>query len=142
MHFRGFVIVDQPTNEAVNAAMEPHREGYDSETDTGYGEWDWFRVGGRYDGYLVSDGEMLRRETKGGFNFGPAHTDIARNSVKVSDLPKDRRSIYFFVVGKEWVAKESWDGETFKDNEDFEGQLSEALKQHPDKYVVVVDAHS
>src|SRR5215472_14171450 len=95
MHYRGLVIVNRPTDRAVKKAMAPH--GFDG----GGSRWDWWRVGGRFDGYLQK--EEAARATHGGHNFDPSHQDIARNHVRVADLPADRRDVNFFVSDGEWI---------------------------------------
>lgn len=159
MHFLGFAIVPEPTDEAVDAAMAPHQEGYepapDGDEDGGrsFGHWDWYRVGGRWDGYLVSDEEMKARETDNGFNFQPENEQVDRNAVRVSEVPADRRSVYFFVADGEWVAHETWDSEApsswdkngkgaHVEVPDFADRLDAALTAHPDHFVVVIDAHN
>ena len=137
MHYRGFVFVDEPTEEAVAKAMEGYGDGH---------KWDWYRCGGRYDGYLQGDDEMKRRETHNGFNFDDSNKSAARNSCKVRDIPADRRQVYFFVANWSWVEREMFvDGYPsgrIEHNALFDVQLSQAITENPDKFVVVVDAHN
>src|SRR5436309_1173200 len=100
MHYRGFVFVPEPTEEAVAEAMKEHG-GHDAAGD----EWDWYRCGGRDDGYLQGDAEMDRRETHNGFSFDVSNASARRNSCKASDVPMDRRQVYFFVVAGNWVER-------------------------------------
>ena len=150
MHYLGFVIVPEPTEEAVSMAMEPH--GCDEENETG-GYWDWYRPGGRYDGYLVSDDEMKARKTDNGFNFQPENKRVDRNCCLARDIPADRRRVYFFVSDGEWVECESWDNNApskwdeggkgaFVETPNFGDKLDAALAAHPDHWVVVIDAHN
>lgn len=140
MHYRGFVFVDEPTEEAVSEAMQEFG-GREESGD----KWDWFRCGGRHDGYLQGDEEMTRRETHNGFNFDAANKSAARNSCKVSEIPADRQKIYFFVAGHAWVEREvyisGYPRGRFVDNDLFGAQLSQAIADNPDKWAVVVDAH-
>jgi hypothetical protein len=141
MHYRGFVFVDEPTEEAVQEAMKYHGGRDDS-----WGRWDWYRCGGREDGYLQGDEEMTRRETDNGFNFSDQNKSASRNSCKARDLPADRQQIYFFVVDGVWVEREiyisGYPHGRFEDNALFRDQLSAALAEKPDRWVVVVDAHN
>jgi hypothetical protein len=43
MHYLGAVIVDEPTEEALDKAMEGQKDSH----------WDWYRPGGRWDGWLA-----------------------------------------------------------------------------------------
>ena len=132
MHYAGFVFVTEPTDAALAAAMASFYEK----------EWDWFRVGGRWDGYLVSDVEMKDRETHNGFNFDPANKDISRNNCLAQDLPDDRRRVAFFVADGQWMARKEWNGEAWTERETFASDLERALAEQPDRYVVIVDAHN
>lgn len=153
MHSRGFVIVSEPTEETLDAAMGPHKEqDDDNNDDKPVGHWDWYRAGGRYDGYLVSDEEMRARRRDNGFNHQPENERIDLNCCKVKDLPTDRRSVYFFVADGEWVASEVYDEQaicpfynelgSYVEVLDFYDRLTSALADHPDDYIIVIDAHS
>ena len=131
MHYVGFVFVDEPTKEAVAAAMEDHG------VDNGR-HWDWYRCGGRWDGYLLGEDEMKSRETDNGFNWN--HDGAP----------------HFFVEGYYFVAKEyynEYELSTWSTPEkpnygailptpNFATRYEDAIKRNPDKYVVVVDAHN
>lgn len=141
MHYLGFVFVDQPTKEAVAEAMEDHK-------DT---KWDWYRCGGRWDGYFGGDEEMARRATDNSFNFQPRNDDASTNFCKVSELPADKRP-HFFVVDYCFVPKEYYNEYEKSPHGDFYGAIlptphweerwQAALVKHADKFVVVVDAHN
>ncbi len=141
MHYRGFVFVAEPTEAAVEAAMAEHG-GHDSGCD----KWDWYRCGGRGDGYLQGDAEMTARKTHDGFNFADENSSAGRNSCKVRDLPSDRRLIYFFVIDGVWIEREIYTSGyphgRFEDNKLFLAQFEAALMANPDSWIVVVDAHN
>lgn len=141
MHYLGFVFVDEPTNEKVAAAMEDHKNEY----------WDWYRCGGRWDGYLAGPEEEKRRETSGGFNFGEQHDQASRNFCRVADLPPDKKP-HFFVSGYDWVPREYYNKYEKSPHFDGYGAILEtphwedrwkaALEKHKDDFLVVVDAHN
>lgn len=145
MHFMGFVFVKEPTVEAVKAAMEDHGG------DNG-GKWDWYRCGGRWDGYFGGEDEMKSRETHNGFNFEDRNNDAARNAMKVADLKPDHEPPYFFVSDYSWVPKQYYNefekskhGSGFGailDTPHFADRYADALKANADGWVVVVDAHN
>ncbi len=141
MHYLGFVIVKEPTKEAIDAAMAKHRNDF----------WDWYRPGGRWDGFLIGKEEMKSRSTHDGFKSDDSNESIDRNCCRVSDLPKDKTP-YFFVVNGEWIAKEYYD-QTVPNLEtpnvgsmvempDFDERFRSALARHKDEYIVVVDVHN
>src|SRR5262245_20420955 len=120
MHFRGLVFVPLLKQEAVARAMAPF-EGH---------HWDWWRVGGRWDGYLQGEAEMARRATHDGFNFDDTNQDITLNNCRAAMLPKDA-SAYFILVDGEWIERD-----------DHPTRLPAAIEAHPDWFVVVVDVHN
>ena len=141
MHYLVAVILDEPTEEKLDAAMEP----FEGE------EWDWFRPGGRWDGFLGGDDEMERRSRDNGFNFSPENQQIAKNCCRASEWPD--KSAYAFVVDGKWTARENWDenapppewapntpGDIVVDP-DYGTKVRAALAAHPDAWVVVVDGH-
>lgn len=48
-------------------------------------KWDWYRVGGRWDGEI----QRNRRRSQNGFNFGDQHTTLANNVMTVERLLQD-----------------------------------------------------
>ena len=97
MHYLGLVFLDEPTTEALEKAMKPHEEKH----------WDWYRPGGRWDGWLQGKEEMDRRATSGGYNYNPENELIAGNFCKVSELPTGKQPA-FFVADDEFVPREYW----------------------------------
>lgn len=146
MHYLGFVFVDAPTKEAVAEAMEGHKDS----------KWDWYRCGGRWDGYLQGPEEEKARETHSGFNFDDKNDDPARNAVLVKDLRPDQRP-HFFVYSYHYIPKEYYneyerspglgrDGKQYYGailpTPDWEARFAQAKEENKDKWCVVVDAHN
>ena len=150
MHYLGFVFVDEPTKEEVAEAMAPFEDK----------EWDYYRCGGRWDGYLLGEEEQRLRETQNGYNFGGTHDDPSKNCARVSEIPPGKDP-YFFVTKRYFVPKRHWsdheprlkdgipyvyDGETMYggvvDTPNWEERYKEALEVYKDKWVVVVDIHN
>jgi hypothetical protein len=146
MHYRVFVIVNELSDILVHGAMRPHEGEH----------WDWWRPGGRYDGYFEPEDVAKARETQNGFNFEPQCETLEHNHIAVRDwdkLPDNRRSCYAYVEGDEWHECERWvegkehakwegaDG-GFVRYPEFEADLAAALARHPEGFVVVVDVHN
>lgn len=141
MHYLCFVIVDQPTHEAVAEAMSDYKDD----------KWDWYRCGGRWDGYLQGPEEEKYRETHRGFNFDSSNNNAARNACKVADLPADKTA-HTLVANGTWLSKEhcnayknSPHGDyygAFLPVPDYEKLYRGILEKNKEKFIVVVDAHS
>lgn len=109
-------------------------------------KWDWWRVGGRWDGYItkteVDDGD-------GGFNFGKEYESIERNAVKIGDFLADMegRSMYAYVTSDgQWIEKGrmGWFGVSFDemDEDAYTKMIKETLsKENPEDYLVAIDCH-
>ncbi len=150
MHYLGFVFVDEPTKEKVEEVMVFYKDD----------EWDYYRCGGRWDGYLQGEEEQRLRETNNGFNFGDRHDQPSRNCVRVADLPEGKEP-YFFVTKRYFVAKTYYNRHDVRMKDGklhvFEGEIvcggvvetpyweeryKQTLEAYKDKWIVVVDAHN
>lgn len=56
--------------------------GIDMSTYNPQSKWDWYRVGGRFDGRITGN----EQQSENGFNFDAKHETLANNSVPVSEL--------------------------------------------------------
>lgn len=139
MHDLGLVFLDEPTLEALEKAMKPHEGKH----------WDWYRPGGRWDGWL--QGEEEKRATSGGYNYSPENELIANNFCRVSELGNDKYPAFFvaddeFIPREYWndYVKSPWDGSGYGaivPTPYWEERFLAALRAYKDKYVIVVDAH-
>ena len=74
--------------------------------------WDWYRVGGRWDGLLTEN----EQRSEDGFNFSDEHETISNNMISVKDLlkkVKDRQAIIksMSLAKKEFLdGVDSWNG--------------------------------
>jgi hypothetical protein len=50
--------------------------------------WDWYRIGGRWDGILTGN----RRDSEDGFNFSDEHESLSNNSVRAKELLRKFRN--------------------------------------------------
>jgi hypothetical protein len=107
-------------------------------------KWDWWVIGGRWDGIISKSGKQ--RESKdGGFNFGDEHHDMEKNICLVKELPA--KSLPFAIVTPdgEWHEKGEmgWWGLTNNEKEDntWEKELHKILKKYADDYIIGVDCH-
>src|SRR5215831_11510572 len=119
MHYLGFVIVDEPTEKALDYAMAPFEGGH----------WDWYVAGGRFDGFLQGDDEMRRRRTHDGFNFDSENIRVDRNVVRAKDL-RENAPVFFFVADGEWIERGNfleWIEGHIVQNSDFDARLKAAL---------------
>ena len=121
MHYFGLVITapfEQNLSPAgVGYLMEPHREAYDEATETRSGHWDFWRIGGRWDGYLISadedDCEACKRNPSHGYDA--VHETIERNHVVLPRLREDCFGQWLLTPEGEWFEKV----EPYREREDF-----------------------
>jgi len=139
MHYLGLVLVENPTREAVEEAMSVGENQY----------WDWWRPGGRWDGWL--DDKQEERATDNGFNFAEVNERVELNCRRVAELDPEKPP-FFFVVDGDWIPKEYWNPWVKSPHGDYYGhhlgvphfkeRWLDALAKHPDWHAIVVDAHN
>lgn len=148
MHYIGYVFLEKPTDEALDEAMAPFGPG--SETSQ---NWDWFRAGGRWDGFFEGQEEMDKRGRDHGFNFGAENEQISKNCIQAKYLLSRNEVPYFFVFDGKWFTKEMWDDDApspykevvtgaFVPTPDYEARYRSTLAENLELWVVVVDAHN
>lgn len=151
MHFCHVVILDNEVVErheipnVVDIAMKPH-EGT---------KWDWWRIGGRYDGVLTS---MPSISSDNGFNFSPIHEGLDRNVCRLKEikLPWKGGPYSFIDLDEQWYEKpnehdfievngkyELVPRKAYKKElAAFEKKWETMIKKNPDAWAVMVDYHN
>jgi len=108
-------------------------------------KWDWWRIGGRWDGEIF--GTACASED-GGFNFSPDHETLEHNLRTVEDLLGDDEPPLPFALltpDGEWIEKGEmgWFG-MVKDEEGdaaWEAQVLLLYERHRDCVAVTLDCH-
>lgn len=82
-------LLEDPNNAALCApeadCEECHGTGIYQSTYNPESKWDWWRVGGRWDGAIQGE---RRDDGDGGFNFGPEHQELRNNVIRSEPLKK------------------------------------------------------
>lgn len=129
-------------------------EGYDEYNEKGepmttgnpQSKWDWYRIGGRWDGWLT-DKEEERSSDSGGFNWGDQHTSLEFNCIPVAEAIEKEKIPYALITPEgEWKEKGEmgWFGMSSNDkNEDmWTTQVILFYEMYKEGYSVVsIDAH-
>ena len=106
-------------------------------------KWDWYRVGGRWDGVVQSK----ERESKdGGFNFGDEHKQLKYNFATVQEVFDNEVSFFAVVTPDgEWheEGKMGWFAIVTdeKDCDLWEKQKIDILTKYQDHHCVGLDCH-
>ena len=109
-------------------------------------KWDWWRVGGRWDGLISKEGKYRESDDKG-FNFHPCHERIENNSCLVKEFPLNETTCPFALLLPDvgWIERGSmgWWGvvSDAKDAHDWILQVEEILFKYQDHTIVGVDCH-
>jgi len=107
-----------------------------------FSKWDWYRVGGRWDGEML--GLDIESED-GGFNFSPEHESLENNSCRVKDIHKD--FIPFAVVTPDGLWHEKgemgWWAVVTNEKSDskWKREVKSIFKKYPDHWAVLLDCH-
>lgn len=100
---------DYTENHPAFAQPDPDCEecdgtGFYISTYNPQSQWNWYRVGGRFDGWITQNPQ----ESGNGFNFDAKHETLANNSISVADLLKiDEPYIPYALVTPdgEWIER-------------------------------------
>lgn len=147
MHMFALVLVPEGTEDVAQAVanlLQPHYKVYDDATETTVGWWDWYRIGGRWDGEVqgVDRGkECVRCQANDhACHYSNKHSQIKYNVAPVAEVGELKA---FTVVVPEGVRHRStWDGNDFIEDKDWPRTLGTILLAHRDHIAVGVDYHS
>jgi hypothetical protein len=122
---------------------ECHGTGTHASTYNPKSKWDWWRIGGRWDGSLFGEDVAKARRTDGGFNFSPTNQELRNNSRIVSDLPVDFTPFAILTPDGEWHerGRMGWWGIVSDEADEWPSQAKTLLEAHKDHLAVAVDCH-
>lgn len=112
-------------------------------------KWDWWVIGGRWDGWIHGpEREKVCRDKEGGFNFGDEHHQVKNNCRRVSEIPiDDPHYIPFSILTPEnaWVASGDMGWWAIVSNEmpgeQWHQSVKAILAKYPEHLAVAVDCH-
>ncbi len=110
---------------------------------------DWWRIGGRWDGWIFGpERAQACSDGEGGFNFGAEHQMVRDNCRRVSDIPIDDPHYVPFAIltpEGEWIEKGSmgWWGIIADEASDAQWHktVKKVLSKYPNHLAVAVDCH-
>jgi len=118
---------------------ECHGTGVFQGTFNEQAEWDWYRIGGRFDGLLTG---IERPSTDRGFNFAASHEQLEYNALLCRDIRPDFSPYAVLTPDGEWHAG----GWSYMDPSDEQAaewnrQVRAWFDQYPNNWAVGVDCH-
>jgi hypothetical protein len=103
-------------------------------------KWDWYRIGGRWDGWITGN----EQSSDHGFNFGARHETVANNSA-TTELALERNTIPHAIITPDGQWRErghmGWWAILITENDNWDSEAREILARYPGHRVVIVDAH-
>lgn len=144
MHFFVGVIIPNQDNarNSVDSLLAPYDENIDNNKNA---HWDWYEIGGRWDGILKGKEERL-----------PHAKDIEGNTIKISEylelegigdklgesikkMLNEPSVMPYAIVSEEdgWVESDGSENH----QKEWEKRAIKILKRNKDKYLVCVDCH-
>jgi len=139
-----------PLKDASNAECdECNGTGTYKSTYNPESQWDWYRIGGRWDGDLIDN----QQRSENGFNFDRRHETLTNNAIKIADLltraGDDDKALYSFFAmltpDGEWIEKGDmgWWGMVAdeKDEGVWKAQVRTVYEKFREHWVVLLDAH-
>lgn len=133
-------LVDKPDPDCD----ECNGTGITTSTYNPDSKWDWWRIGGRWDGALLELTEI--DDGQGGFNFSPIFETLKRNSDVVKNVAaRDFKPFAILTPEGEWVerAKMGWWAVTWDEvgAETWEQRVKDIYAAYPDYLAVLLDCH-
>lgn len=117
--------------------------GKEKTTRNPLAKWDWYVIGGRWDGAIQSD-----RKSDGKGNYGNEHHQLDRNVRRAGDLPSDGDGWAPFAIvtpDGSWHerAKMGWFGSTHgsRTHADWDNEARGICAQYADHMAVGLDCH-
>jgi hypothetical protein len=103
-------------------------------------KWDWYRVGGRWDGWITGN----EQSSEGGFNFGARHETLANNTATTEQaLAGDKIPHALITPDGNWHerGRMGWWANLLTENDGWDSDAKAILARYPGHRVVIVDAH-
>lgn len=120
-------------------------KGMVSSTANPEGKWDWYRIGGRWDGAIQ---HRDPQSADGGFNFDKKHQMVTGNYRWISEMPAEipDEDIPFAILTPEgeWAEKGrmGWFGCVHDESEDWKDQARKVVEKYRHGYIAVgLDCH-
>jgi hypothetical protein len=103
-------------------------------------KWDWWVIGGRWDGVIRSLESI--DDGIGGFNFGPEYHMLERNTIVLRDI-EDVTPYTIITPDGKWHARGEmgWFGMSSHDKDDWEDVVKEIYELYSENIAVGVDCH-
>jgi hypothetical protein len=109
-------------------------------TDNPNSKWDWYVVGGRWDGWITGN----EQSSDGGYNFGLQHQTVANNIAPTSRaLERDVITHAIVTPDGHWHERGQlgWWAALITENEHWDAQAREILAAYPGCQLLILDAH-
>ncbi len=134
--------LEVPEYKAKKKCAECRGKGKRMTTYNPDSKWDWYRIGGRYDGTIA--GKVIESDDKG-FNFDPIHEELDNNTALFKNVkPKDYPYALILPTG-EWVERGQmgWFGLSTGDLslEDWQKTVDLLKNKWGDFQIIGLDAH-
>lgn len=137
-------LVEKMTEwNGAEGGIDPDMGLYYISTYNPASKWDWYRVGGRWDGQMLGLDTM--NDGQGGFNFGKEFSTLKRNSCLIDDMSPDFVPFAFVTPDGKWheKGKMGWWAMTHGEQPQhaWDKEFQKALEKYPQSLAVLVDCH-
>ena len=137
---------ERPTDAAEESGEIPGTAQLVTRHLIGGAKWDWWRIGGRWDGAILSADIAQARTTCHGFNFEDANELPRYNYAQLKTLLAEEQLFIPFAVltpDGTWheKGKMGWWAIVTDEQDNWHAQVAELYARHADDYGVVVDCH-
>lgn len=127
----------QAVYDHITQVMAPYHEELE---DVENPKWDWYRVGGRWDGWVCDN----KKQSENGFNFDTKHETIENNHALTDEMiRKDKIPFALVTPDGKWneKGKMGWWAVVSDENSNWPKDAKELLGEFAGHQVVILDAH-
>ena len=102
--------------------------------------WDWYHIGGRWDGWITDNPQS----SDNGFNFGKEHETVENNLATTEAALAGGKIPHAIVTPDgEWHERGEmgWFAVITHEREDWDEAARDILRRHPGHRIIILDAH-
>lgn len=103
--------------------------------------WDWWVIGGRWDGWIYGREHQEKSSDEHGFNFGEEHHTVKNNSRPVREIPLGEDGEWFYPYAIV-TPDDGFHTGGYEGGKVWLDEVKQLYSAHPDCIAVAVDCHS
>jgi hypothetical protein len=134
-------IIVPPKIRRIKTYVDRQMAPYEENADSPNSRWDWYRIGGRYDGWITDN----EQSSDNGFNFDKKHETV-QNNIATTEVAMAMSKLPCAVITPDGNWHDRGDlwlfGLTEEERQKCDARIRRILRKYPGHRIVIVDAHT